>query len=171
MTRTTLADVPEPVRVAIEQAHDKAQLALSELRDFVRGLHPAVLDDLGLDAALSGIAARSAIPVRLLVDLPIRPPRAAETVAYFVVSEALTNAAKHSGATVVDVVVEYTAHDNLLRVIVSDNGTGGADPARGTGLQGLSQRIRALDGLLTVQSPPGGPTVLIADLPCAIPHP
>jgi signal transduction histidine kinase len=171
MTRTTLTDVPEPVRVAIEQAHDEAKLALSELRDFVRGLHPAVLDDLGLDAALSGIAARSAIPVRLMVELPVRPPRAVETVAYFVVSEALTNAAKHSGATVVDVVVEYTApddtaHDNLLRVIVSDNGTGGADPARGTGLQGLSQRIRALDGLLTVQSPQGGPTVLVADLPC-----
>jgi signal transduction histidine kinase len=178
MTRTTMTDVPEPVRVAIEQAHDEAKLALSELRDFVRGLHPAVLDDLGLDAALSGIAARSAIPVRLMVELPVRPPRAAETVAYFVVSEALTNAAKHSGATVVDVVVEYTDHqntarentapDNLLRVIVSDNGTGGADPARGTGLQGLSQRIRALDGLLTVQSPPGGPTVLVADLPCAV---
>ena len=128
MTRTTMTDVPEPVGVAIEQAHDEAKLALSELRDFVRGLHPAVLDDLGLDAALSGITARSAIPVRLMVELPVPArPRAAETVAYFVVSEALTNAAKQrSAATVVDVVVEYTEHNNLLGVIVSDNGIGGA---------------------------------------------
>ncbi len=167
MTRTTMTDVPEPVRAAIQQAHEEAKLALVELRDFVRGLHPAVLDDLGLDAALSGIAARSPIPVRLLVELPARPPRAVETVAYFVVSEALTNAAKHSAATLVDVIVEYTAHDRKLHVIVSDNGCGGADPAAGSGLRGLQQRIRTLDGSMTMQSPPGGPTVLVAELPCA----
>jgi signal transduction histidine kinase len=89
-----------------------------------------------------------------------------ETVAYFVVSEALTNAAKHSAATLIDVVVEYSEDDRLVHVIVSDNGSGGADPVRGSGLRGLRQRIRTLDGSLTIQSPPGGPTVLVAELPC-----
>jgi signal transduction histidine kinase len=164
MTRTMLADVPEPVRDAIEQAHEEAKQALTELRDFVRGLHPAVLDDLGLDAALSGVAARSPVPVRLLVDLPRRPPRAVETVAYFVVSEALANTAKHAHATQVDVVAEQVGAS--LRIIVSDNGRGGADESRGSGLRGLGQRVRALDGAMSVDSPPGGPTLLVVELPC-----
>ena len=164
MTRTTLTDVPDSVRAAITQAHEEAKLALTELRDVVRGLHPAVLDDLGLDAALSGVAARSPVPVRLLVELPRRPPPAVETAAYFVVSEALTNVAKHAGATQVDIVVELTGR--VLRVAVSDNGRGGADSERGTGLRGLGQRVRALDGSLTIDSPPGGPTLLLAELPC-----
>src|SRR5213078_3881979 len=105
MTRTTLTDVPDSVREAIVGAHEEAKLALTELRDVVRGLHPAVLDDLGLDAALSGVAARSPVPVRLLVELPRRPPPAVETAAYFVVSEALANVAKHADATQVDIVV------------------------------------------------------------------
>ncbi len=164
MTRTTLVDVPEHVRGAIEDAHEEAKLALSELRDFVRGLHPAVLDDLGLDAALSGITARSPVPVRLLVDLPVRPPRAVETVAYFIVSEALANVAKHAKATRIDVVVEQLGPQSV-QVIVSDNGVGGADADRGTGLRGLGQRVRALDGSITVESPVGGPTLLTAVLP------
>jgi signal transduction histidine kinase len=165
MTRTMLTDVPEPVRAAVEQAHDEAKQALSELRDFVRGLHPAVLDDLGLDAALSGIAARCAVPVRLLVQLPRRPPGAVETVAYFVVSEALANVAKHARATQVDVVVEQLSA--VLRIIVSDNGRGGADESLGSGLRGLGQRVRSLDGSMIVNSPPGGPTLLVVELPCA----
>jgi len=164
MTRTTLVDVPDHVRQAVESAHEEAKLALSELRDLVRGLHPAVLDDLGLDAALSGIAARSPIPVRLMVDLPTRPSQPVEAAAYFLVSEALTNAAKHSAATNVDVLVE-PAETGDLRIIVSDNGRGGADPAGGSGLVGLSQRIGALDGSFAVHSPAGGPTVLTATLP------
>ncbi|WP_084316282.1 sensor histidine kinase [Actinospica robiniae] len=165
MTRTTLTEVPESVRTAIEQAHDEAKLALEELRDFVRGLHPAVLDEMGLDAALSGITARSPVPVRLLVELPERPPRAVETVAYFVVSEALTNVAKHAQARRVDIVVEQDG--GLLRVIVSDDGRGGADPSRGSGLRGLGQRVRSLDGTMSVDSPAGGPTLLVVELPCA----
>lgn len=165
MTRTMLTDVPEPVRAAVEQAHDEAKQALLELRDFVRGLHPAVLDDLGLDAALSGIAARCAVPVRLLVELPRRPPPAVETVAYFVVSEALVNVAKHAQASQVDVVVEQLSA--TLRIIVSDNGRGGADENLGSGLRGLGQRVRSLDGTMLVESPPGGPTLLMVELPCA----
>jgi len=166
MARTTLTGIPPEAREAIEQAHEEAKLALSELRDMVRGLHPAVLDDLGLDAALSGIAARSPVPVRLLVELPRRPPRAVETVAYFVVSESLTNATKHAHAGQVDIVVEMTT-DEVLRIIVSDDGRGGADPARGTGLRGLAQRIGSVDGKMSIDSPQGGPTRLVVTLPCA----
>jgi len=164
MTRTTMTDVPEGVREAIEQAHEEAKLALSELRDVVRGLHPAVLDDLGLDAALSGICARSPVPVRLLVELPRRVPRPVETAAYFVVSEALANVAKHARATQVDVLVELT--DGTLRIAVSDNGRGGADPQAGSGLRGLRQRVHALDGTMSLTSPQGGPTLLAVELPC-----
>jgi len=165
ITRTTLAGVPDEVRDAIEAAHSEAKLALSELRDVVRGLHPAVLDDLGLDAALSGVAARSPVPVRLRVELPRRPARAIETVAYYVISEALSNVAKHARANQVSVEVELTGQD-VLRIIVSDDGRGGADPAGGTGLRGLDQRIRSVDGSMTIDSPAGGPTVLTVELPC-----
>jgi signal transduction histidine kinase len=165
MTRTTLTDVPPHVREAIAQAHEEAKLALTELRDVVRGLHPAVLDDLGLDAALSGIAARSAVPVRLLVELPRRPPRAIERVAYFVVSETLTNVARHAHATIVNIIVEL--ENDQLRIIIFDDGRGGADPSRGTGLRGLNQRIRSVDGSMTIDSPPDGPTLITVELPCA----
>jgi signal transduction histidine kinase len=165
MTRAMLTEVPDEVRAGVERAHEQAKQALVELRDFVRGLHPAVLDDLGLDAALSGIAARSSVPVRLLVELRGRPPAAVETVAYFVVSEALSNAVKHSRATRVDIVVEQLSA--VLRIIVSDNGVGGADASRGSGIRGLGQRVRSLDGTMTVDSPPGGPTLVLVELPCA----
>jgi signal transduction histidine kinase len=165
LARTTLAsDVPGPLRETIEQVHEEAKHALSELRDVVRGMHPAVLDELGLDAALSGIAARCAVPVRLTVDLPRRPPRTVETAAYFLVCEALANVAKHARASRVDIGV--AAGPRLLRVEVRDDGRGGADPAAGTGLRGLAQRIRAVDGTFTITSPPGGPTTLLAELPC-----
>ncbi len=170
MTRTTMTDVPETARKAIEQAHEEAKQALTELRDFVRGLHPAVLDELGLDAALSGIAARSAVPVRLMVDLPRRPPPAIEAVAYFVVAEALTNVAKHAHATQVDISVEVEPDRygvDRLRLIVADNGRGGAKHDGGTGLRGLGQRIGSVDGTLRIDSPPGGPTVIVVELPCA----
>ncbi|WP_083936908.1 sensor histidine kinase [Longispora albida] len=167
LARTTMTDVPDHAKQAIEQAHEEAKTALQELRDVVRGLHPAVLDDLGLDAALSGIAARSPVPVRLLAELPHRPPRTVETVAYFVVSEALANVAKHAEASRVDVVVEETS-DGTLRIIVSDDGRGGADPANGTGLRGLKQRVGSVDGTMTIDSPAGGPTLLVVELPCAL---
>jgi signal transduction histidine kinase len=165
MARDALTDdVPEPARKAIVDAHDEATLALAELREFVRGLYPVVLDDRGLDAALSGIAARSPVPVRLTVDVSGRCDPSIEAVAYFVVSEALTNIARHAHAGRAWVSVVRTA--DRLRVTVTDDGVGGADPGAGTGLRGLAQRSAAVDGTLTVTSPPGGPTTITVELPC-----
>lgn len=165
MARSTLApDAPPEARRAIEEAHDEAKQALAELRGFVRGLHPAVLDERGLDAALSGIVARSPVPTSLHVLLAQRPPRTLEAVAYFVVSEALTNIAKHSGAT--SAAVRVTSDAQRLVVEVIDNGHGGATVGSGSGLMGLTNRVAAVDGNLAVSSPAGGPTVLRAELPC-----
>lgn len=165
IARATLTDLPAPADQAIAQAHDEAKQALAELRELVRGMHPAVLDEQGLDAALSGIAARARPPVRLRVTVPDRAPPAVEAVAYFVVSEALTNVAKHANATATDVIVERVG--DRLHITVSDNGCGGANPDHGTGLRGLAQRVRSVDGTLRVDSPAGGPTTIVAALPCA----
>ncbi|WP_412543803.1 sensor histidine kinase [Longispora sp. K20-0274] len=166
ITRATLgADVPESARVSIAAAHEEAKQALVELRDFIRGLHPAVLDDRGLDAALSGIAARSPVPVRLKVGLDTRPSRVVEAVAYFVVSEALTNVAKHAQATRIDVSAE-TIGDRLW-LVIADDGVGGARQEKGSGLRGLAQRVGSVDGRLKIDSPLGGPTLIVVELPCA----
>jgi signal transduction histidine kinase len=166
MTRERFAGAPEPVRQAIAEAHDEAVMALSELREFIRGLHPAVLSDRGLDAALSGLAARAPLPVRLRVDVPRAAAPGIEAVAYFIVSEALTNVVKHAQATRAEVTV--TRAGDVLRIAVTDDGCGGAVPAAGdgTGLHGLAQRATAVDGTLSIDSPPGGPTVITAELPC-----
>jgi len=164
--RTAHPDLSDGARTAVQDAHEEAKLILAELRDLVRGLYPAVLDDRGLDAALSGIAARSAVPVRLRVDLPQqRAPIAIEAVAYFVVAETLTNAVRHSGATAVDIDVRMTA--DVLRVQVSDDGCGGARPVGGSGLRGLRDRVASVEGDLIIDSPTGGPTTITAELPCA----
>jgi signal transduction histidine kinase len=156
----------EEAQQAIAEAHEEAKAALAELRDLIRGLHPAVLEDRGLDAALSGVAARMPIPVRLTVDgLARRPSPVIEAVAYFVVSEGLANIAKHAQASQAEVFVQRSG--DRLHVIVTDDGVGGADPARGTGLTGLARRAQSVDGTFEVVSPPGGPTVLSVDLPCA----
>jgi signal transduction histidine kinase len=154
----------EQANQAIAEAHEEAKAALAELRDLIRGLHPAVLEDRGLDAALSGIAARMPIPVRLTVDLPRRPAPVIEAVAYFVVSEGLSNIVKHSAASEAAVFVQRSG--DRLHVIVTDDGVGGADPARGTGLAGLARRAASVDGTFEIDSPPGGPTLLTVDLPC-----
>ncbi len=160
------ADRPDATQAhqVIAEAHEEAKAALAELRHLVRGLHPAVLEDRGLDAALSGVAARLPIPVRLTVDVPRRPSPTIEAVAYFVVSEGLTNIAKHAQASQAEVFVQRTG--DRLHIIVSDDGVGGADPARGTGLAGLAKRAASVDGTLEIASPPGGPTLLTVDLPC-----
>jgi signal transduction histidine kinase len=159
------ARTAEEAREAIAEAHEEAKTALAELRDLIRGLHPAVLEDRGLDAALSGVTARIPIPVRLTVDLPRRPAPVIEAVAYFVVSEGLANIVKHAQASQAEVVVQQAG--DRLHIIVSDDGAGGADPARGTGLAGLARRAASVDGTFDVSSPPGGPTLLTVDLPCA----
>jgi signal transduction histidine kinase len=181
MARESLAEISEPgVRQVIEEAHDEAIQALAELRELVRGLHPAVLNDRGLDAALSGIAARAPFPVRLRVNVHPRCSPSVEAAAYFVVAEALTNVAKHANAEHAEVTVERT--DDRLRIIVTDDGQGGAELSRskddnldsddgstaggGSGLQGLTQRASAVDGTVSVHSPPGGPTTITAELPC-----
>jgi len=163
----TLEDLPEDARTVIERAHEDAKDALKELRDLVQGMHPAILTDRGLDAALSGIAARAPLPVKLTVQLPPgkKLPAATEAVAFFIVSEALTNAAKHAEATDATVTVAGDGH-NVLVVTIEDNGHGGADPVRGTGLAGLRQRAASVDGTLHIHSPLGGPTVIRAELPC-----
>jgi len=165
IARANLKDLPEPARDAIVDAHEEAKQALAELRGFVRGLHPAVLDDLGLDAALSGLTARCAVPVRLSVDLPQRPSATIEAVAYFVVSEALANAARHARASRVDVTVDQPVPDRI-RIRVGDDGRGGASAEGGTGIRGLVQRVGSVDGTLALSSPPGGPTLLVVELPC-----
>ncbi|MEU5260450.1 sensor histidine kinase [Amycolatopsis sp. NPDC021455] len=155
---------PEAVRELIAEAHSDAKLAVSELRDLARGIYPAVLGDRGLDAALSAQAAKSPIPVDVSVDVDPRPPAAVETTAYFIVGETLTNIAKHSGATEATVKVWRT--DDHVVVEITDNGHGGAEVRPGGGLAGLADRAATIDGVITVVSPVGGPTVIRADLPC-----
>jgi signal transduction histidine kinase len=165
LAREKLTADPEAAQALLESAHGEAKDALRELRELVRGVHPAVLEDRGLDGALSGLVARSSIPVDLAVDVPERLPPAVETAAYFVVAEALANMAKHSQAS--RGAVRLARDGDRLLIDVSDDGVGGAEPAQGTGLSGLHGRIRALDGELRVESPAGGPTTLHAELPCA----
>jgi signal transduction histidine kinase len=161
--RARFADDPDGARAIIDQAHDEAKQALVELRNLVRGVHPPVLSDRGLDAAISGLAALSPVPVTVHVSLDARPAPSAEASAYFVVAEALTNVAKHARAT--RAVVEASRHGNVLRVVIRDDGIGGADTG-GQGLAGLADRLAGVDGRLSVRSPVGGPTVIEAELPC-----
>jgi signal transduction histidine kinase len=148
----------------LAEARQGAHEALEELRDLARGIHPPVLGDRGLEAAISALAHRSPLDVEVSADLPGRPGPAVETAAYFVIAESLANAGKHAGADRVEISLRGTA-DSLV-VAVSDDGRGGADPAGG-GLTGLRQRVEALDGKLTVTSPAGGPTRVEAVIPCA----
>ncbi len=161
--RAKFASDPQAAEAIVGQAHEQAKEALTELRNLVRGVHPPVLSDRGLDAALSGLAALSPVPVTVRVDPAERPPASVEAIAYFVVAEALTNVAKHAKAS--RALVTVTRSGNLLNVAVSDDGIGGASVA-GQGLSGLAARVAGIDGRLLVTSPDGGPTVIEAVLPC-----
>lgn len=163
---------PDAARGLLDDAQDQAEEALAELRHVVRGIHPPVLTDRGLAGAVRALAAGSALEVtvaaRGLADGPgdgTRAPAAVEAAAYFVVAEALTNAAKHSGAS--QASVELDRSPLLLRIRVHDEGTGGADETRGTGLLGVRRRVAALDGTVSLNSPVGGPTEMDVELPCA----
>jgi signal transduction histidine kinase len=166
MAKEKMAEDPAAASGLVEEAHSEAKRALSEIRDLVRGIHPAILTDRGLDAALSALAGRSPIPVSVEVRLDARLPEAVETTAYFVATEALSNAAKHSGASGVGVTA-WRESDPEDRLVVGhlDDGAGGAAPASGGGLSGLADRLSALDGRLFVESPQGGPTLVRAEIP------
>jgi signal transduction histidine kinase len=146
----------------VAAAHRGAKEAITELRDLARGIHPPVLDQ-GLGIALTSLAARSDLPVELAIDLPERPSAAIETIAYFCAAELFTNAAKHSGAQ--HATLEAVHARGLLRIRVSDDGTGGARIQARGGLAGLAERIQTVDGTLRLSSPPHGPTVVTVELP------
>ncbi len=155
---------PGSAKVLIERAHLEAKTAIEDLRSLVRGIHPSVLDERGLDAALSALIASCPVPVHVEVTLSRRPDQTREAVAYFVVAEAITNVTKHSGADRASVIITEAA--GLLRVLVEDDGHGGARADPGGGLAGLAARVAAIDGTFTVTSPPGGPTHVEAVIPC-----
>ena len=155
---------PELARELVESAHREAAAAIVELRELVAGIYPAVLADRGLDAAVSSVASASSVPVTVHVSLDGRLPAAAEVAAYFVVAEAVANVGKHSNADHAAIRIDRLG--DLVVVEVEDDGDGGADRAKGSGLRGLSDRVAALDGRVLVSSPTGGPTVVRAEIPC-----
>ncbi|WP_455352380.1 sensor histidine kinase [Streptomyces sp. SYSU K217416] len=163
LAKEKLTEDPQAAARMVDEAHGEVKIALQELRDLARGIHPAVLTDRGLNAALSSVAARCTVPVKVTVDLPARPAQAIEGIAYFTVSELLQNISKHAHAHHASVDV-WLAQDRLL-LQVTDDGRGGADTGAGSGLAGLAERLGAVDGLLVVDSPAGGPTTITAELP------
>ncbi|MDH6568474.1 signal transduction histidine kinase [Streptomyces sp. SAI-117] len=163
LAKEKLTEDPAAAARMVDEAHGEVKTALQELRDLARGIHPAVLTDRGLDAALSAVASRCTVPVQVEVDLPARPAPAIEGIAYFTVSELLQNISKHSRATYA--AVDVWRVENRLMLQVVDNGVGGADVSAGSGLAGLAERLDAVDGILVVDSPVGGPTRVTAELP------
>ncbi|AWZ09717.1 MULTISPECIES: sensor histidine kinase [unclassified Streptomyces] len=165
LAKEKLLEDPEGAAAMVDEAHGEVKLALRELRDLARGIHPAVLTDRGLDAALSSVASRCLVPVKVSVDMPARPAEAIEGIAYFVVSELLQNVSKHAGPQARGASVEVWRAERRLLIRVSDDGRGGADALAGSGLAGLSERLGAVDGVLVVDSPEGAGTVVTAELP------
>ncbi|MFB7248668.1 histidine kinase [Streptomyces populi] len=163
LAKEKLAEDPAAAARMVDEAHGEVKTALQELRDLARGIHPAVLTDRGLDAALSAVASRCTVPVQVEVDLAARPAPAIEGIAYFTVSELLQNISKHSRATRASVDVWRV--ENRLMIQVCDNGVGGAGVSGGSGLAGLAERLDAVDGILVVDSPVAGPTRITAELP------
>nr|WP_225954901.1 histidine kinase [Kibdelosporangium phytohabitans] len=153
-----------PAHAEVTAAHDEAKQLMTVLRELVHGIHPRVLTDRGLPAALGELADRAPVPVNVHADVPGRLPASVEAIAYFVVAEALTNVAKHSGAAEATVSAYRRAETLVLEVC--DDGVGGADPVRGTGLTGLADRAAVVGGRMLLSSPPGGPTVVRVELPC-----
>jgi signal transduction histidine kinase len=160
---------PQEVKALLAEARQSSSLALSELRDLVRGIHPPVLADRGVAGAVQALALDCPLPTEVEVDLPGRLPAPVESAAYFAVAETLANVVKHSRAQSAAVRVRYA--DGVLSLLVTDDGKGGADPARGSGLRGVERRLAAFDGTLTVTSPLGGPTQIRMRLPCALSSP
>jgi signal transduction histidine kinase len=157
---------PEAALALVAEARETSSRALADLRDLVRGIYPPVLADRGLADALRGLALDSVLPVDMAVDLPGEPPMPVAAAVYFAAAEALANAARHAAARTVQVSVEHTG--GMLRARVTDDGCGGADASRGTGLAGVERRLATFDGILRVSSPADGPTIVAIEVPCAL---
>jgi signal transduction histidine kinase len=160
---------PEAARRLVREARSSSSAALGDLRDLVRGIHPPVLADRGLTGAVQALALDMAVPVDVRAALPGRAPAPVESAAYFAIAECLANVGKHSDAAHAWVRVGHA--DGLLTAEVGDDGSGGADPRRGTGLAGIAERIAAFDGRIEVSSPPGGPTIVTLEVPCTLSSP
>ena len=165
------ASNPEAALALVAEAKASSSRALTELRDLVRGIYPPVLADRGLADAVRALALDTPLRTETDIDLPGRPDGPVESACYFAVAEALANAVKHAGARLVQVRVRYRPAPGVLRIEVIDDGVGGADPANGTGLRGVERRLGTFDGILAVSSPPGGPTMIIIEVPCALSSP
>jgi signal transduction histidine kinase len=165
LAKEKLADDPGAAALMVAEAHGEAKLALQELRDLARGINPAILTDRGLPAALISLAARCTVPTRTACALTSRPAAAVETMLYFAASELLTNISKHSGAQAATVELRRVADGSTLLLEISDDGVGGVDPRGGSGITGLTERVDAVDGTLTVHSPPGGPSRVSVSVP------
>jgi signal transduction histidine kinase len=160
---------PDAALTLVTESRASSALALAELRALVRGIHPPVLADRGLADAIRALALGSPVPAEVHIQLPGRPPAPVESAVYFAVAEVLANAVKHAGASHVQIRIAYGA--GMLRGEVTDDGHGGADPAKGTGLAGVERRVSTFDGILAVSSPLGGPTIVVIEVPCALSSP
>ncbi len=160
---------PDAALALVTESRENSALALAELRALVRGIHPPVLADRGLGDAVRALALGSPVPAEADVQLPGRLAAPLESAAYFAVAEALANAIKHADASHVHILIEHRA--GMLRIEVTDDGRGGADPAHGTGLVGVERRMSTFDGILAVSSPPDGPTIIVIEVPCALSSP
>jgi signal transduction histidine kinase len=160
---------PDAATALLSEARQNSARALAELRDLVRGINPPVLAERGLGDAVQALALDAQVPTTVDIHLPGRPPAPVESAVYFAVAEALANAVKHAQASWVHIGVAHSS--GLLRIEVSDDGLGGADPALGSGLQGVERRLGTFDGVLAVSSPPGGPTIVVIEVPCALSSP
>ncbi|HEV2260121.1 MAG TPA: histidine kinase [Streptosporangiaceae bacterium] len=157
---------PDAARALLAEARDSSVKALAELRALVRGIHPPVLADRGLGDAIAALTLDTPLRIHLASDLYGRPPAPVESAAYFAVSELLANVSKHADARETWIDIRHT--DGMLRIGVTDNGHGGADPARGSGLRGIERRLASFDGILAISSPPGGPTAVTMEIPCEL---
>jgi signal transduction histidine kinase len=157
---------PQAALALVAEARQTSSRALADLRDLVRGIHPPVLADRGLGDAVRALALDAPVRTNLDIDLPGRPDGPVESAAYFAVAEILANAVKHAGADAVEIRMRHSG--DMLRITVTDDGVGGADPAIGTGLRGIERRLDAFDGILAVSSPAGGPTIVVVEVPCVL---
>jgi signal transduction histidine kinase len=160
---------PQAALALVAEARETSAKALTELRDLIRGVHPPVLADRGLADAVQALALDTPIRTETDIDLPSRLDPPVESACYFAVAEALANAVKHSGARLVQIRIRHK--DGLLNIMVTDDGAGGANPAKGSGLAGIERRLGTFDGILAVSSPPGGPTMIVMEVPCALSSP